>query len=371
MSESLSRAVEPAVVPEARPTRGGSTLHLVSGRTMRRALLDARANLGAKALVVDQKAEVDQTTGTARVTLAVSTQIPRSAEALQALREEARELLREEPQPAAASAPARTAQRTPLADVERRLREHGASKKLRERVLEGVVAREEREGGGHPLDLAAAEVGGAFRVASLPLEKGRTTVLAFLGATGVGKTTSLAKLSARLAKAGRRVAIATLDTARVGALEQVKAFGESIGVPAAGLDDPARFGQLLSLHGPSRYDVVLVDGSGDLAGDIAALEELRANLDPLSARLECLSVLSAGAAPAALASVTSAVEPLGPIGTIVTKIDETEEPLPVMEHADGRGLPIAFISNGPDIAKHFHRASAERFADVALIGRID
>ena len=56
--------------------------------------------------------------------------------------------------------------------------------------------------------------------------------------------------------------------------EQIRAFGESIGVPAAALDDPGAFGRVLSVHGPARYDVVLVDGSGDLAGDIAALEEL-------------------------------------------------------------------------------------------------
>lgn len=369
MSESAIRAAEAAAAPEARAARGGSTLHLVSGRTMRRALLDARASLGAKALVVDQKTDVDPATGAARVTLAVSTRIPRSTDALRVLREEAQVLLRDE-SPSTPPAPSRPVQRTPLADVERRLREHGASKKLRERILEGVVAREEREGSGHPLDLAASEAGKAFEIASLPLEKGRTTVLAFLGATGVGKTTSLAKLSARLAHAGRRVAIATLDGGRVGALEQIRAFGESIGVPAAALDDPGAFGRVLSVHGPARYDVVLVDGSGDLAGDIAALEELRENLDPARAGLEVLTVLPAGAAPAALASVTSAVETLAPIGAIVTKIDETEEPLPAMEHADGRDLAIAFLSNGPDIGRHFHRASAERFADVALIGRI-
>ena len=77
-----------------------------------------------------------------------------------------------------------------------------------------------------------------------------------------------------------------------------------------------------------------------------------------------------GTAATSVASVTSAVEPLAPIGAIVTKIDETEEPLPAMEHADGRDLAIAFLSNGPDIGRHFHRASADRFADVALIGRI-
>ena len=53
-------------------------------------------------------------------------------------------------------------QRTPLADVERRLREHGASKKMREAVLEGIVKAADEEA--HPLDLAADEIAKQFRL---------------------------------------------------------------------------------------------------------------------------------------------------------------------------------------------------------------
>lgn len=374
MSQQTSQAAEaarPVAVPLAVPSAApASTLHLVSGRTMRRALLEARSVLGSKALVVDQRTDMDPATGTAAVTLAVSTQIPRSAEALRSLRAEAQTLLHDAASHAPkAPAPSAPNQRTPLADVERRLREHGASKKLRERVLEAVVAREDEEGA-HPLDLAAVQVGGAFDVASLPLAKGRTTVLAFLGATGVGKTTSLAKLGARLSRAGRRVAIATLDVERPGALAEVRGIGESIGVPVAALQDPARFGRALSGAQGARYDVVLVDGSGDIPGDVQALELFRAQLDLGRVSLESLAVLPSGAGPAALGAVTTGLDPLGPIGVVVTKIDETSEALPVMEHAHARGLAIAFFSASPDIATEFHRASAERFADVALTGRI-
>ena len=121
---------------------------------------------------------------------------------------------------------------------------------------------------------------------------------------------------------------------RVGALEQIRAFGDSIGVPAAALDDPGAFGRLLSVHGPARYDVVLVDGSGDLAGDIAALED-QANLD----RCEPASRSSrspAGRCSCHLRASRVCTHDLAPIGAIVTKIDETEEPFPAM---DPRGRP--------------------------------
>ena len=65
-----------------------------------------------------------------------------------------------------------------------------------------------------------------------------------------------------------------------------------------------------------------------------------------------------------------AAEPIAPLAAIVTKLDEAKQPLPALEHAQGGGLGIAFLTNGPDLGPHFFRADAERFADLALIGRI-
>ena len=52
------------------------------------------------------------------------------------------------------------------------------------------------------------------------------------------------------------------------------------------------------------------------------------------------------------------------------QLDEADEPLPALEHARSHGLGLAFLTNGPDLGPHFSRASAERGADVALLGRI-
>lgn len=372
--------VRPAAPPPAAPpaAEGAHGLHVVTGRSIREALLTARRSLGQRSIVVEHRTD-SLGDGVARVTLAVSTEVPRSTEALGRLRADARRLLDADAKTrrSGPAAPVRLSSgRTPLADVERRLREHGGSKKLRERVLEGIVAASDAES--HPLDLAAVEVGRAFTVASLPFVKGETTILALLGQTGAGKTTTLAKLSARLARAGRRVALATLDVARIGAAEQLTAYGDSIGVPAIALRDLDRF--TTALRRDSSYDVILVDGSGDLVQDAASIQSIRdglaaraGGLDSLTQRkaprIEVLATLPANASRASLEQVIDSLAPLRPVGAVVTKIDETREPLPAMELAQESGLGLAFVTDGPDLATHFVRASAECFADIALTGR--
>lgn len=375
-TEPQPAAVEVTVAPLAPPAvspRANDSLQIVTGRTMRQALIAARKTFGEKSVVVDQL------TGPGVVTLAVSTRIPRSTEALREMRREAAALLKIPTAPKseasgsgspAISSPANGApQRTPLADVERRLREHGASKKLRESILEGIVKVKDDEA--HPLDLAADEIAKQFDVAALPLPKGETAVVALLGHTGVGKTTTLAKLALRLSRAGRRVAMATLDADRVGGIAQVKAYGDLLRIPSMALRDPKRLAEQLALE-PERFDVVLVDGTGNVQNDVDALLAIGDACDEADAKiaLATLVVLPATASMATLEATTEAAAPIAPLGAIVTKLDEAQQPLPALEHARASGLGLAFLTNGPELGPHFFRANRDRFADLALIGRI-
>ena len=332
---------------------------------MRDALLRARRELGEKAIVVEQRNE------DGKVILAVSTTVPRSTEALRTMREEAARLLTPPPPPppSPVDMATRTRRRTPLADVERRLREHGASLEMRERVLEAIVQRGAPDG--HPLDMAGEEIGRQFAVATLPQTKGETAIVALLGQTGVGKTTTLAKLGLRLVRAGRSVALATLDSGRVGASAQIKAYGEMLRVPAIGIRDTARLAAELG-RAPGRLDVILIDGTGDEPADVATLQKFVQECADAGARtrLAALVVLPATASAASLEATIATAAPLEPIGAVITKIDETEQPIPALEHAASHGLGIAFMTNGPELGPHFCRASTERFADVALLGRI-
>lgn len=369
--EPQPAAVEPAVAPLDPPAvspRANDSLQIVTGRSMRQALIAARSTFGEKSVVVDQLTKPGE------VTLAVSTRIPRSTEALREMRREAAALLKVPTQAKSApatpgGAPSGTPQRTPLADVERRLREHGASKKLRESILEGIVKVKDDEA--HPLDLAADEIAGQFDVAALPLPKGETAVVALLGTTGVGKTTTLAKLALRLSRAGRRVAMATLDADRVGGIAQVKAYGDLLRIPSMALRDPMRLAEQLALE-PDRFDVVLVDGTGNVQNDVEALLGIGDACDEADAKIQLatLVVLPATASIAAMEATTEAAAPIAPLGAIVTKLDEAQQPLPALEHARSSGLGLAFLTNGPELGPHFFRANRARFADLALIGRI-
>jgi len=355
----------PDRVTAAKPEDSARVIPVV-GRSLREALLRARRTLGAKAVVVDHR---EQAGG---VLLAVAPEVPRSPAELEELRREASELLerrrrKSAPEPGVgvtSSVPGRS----PLAAVERSLRSNGVSRRLRERVLEAVAGR--LGDGAHPLDLAAEEIGSVFTTASLPSDKRTTLIVALLGQTGVGKTTSLAKLAARFIRSGKRVALATLDAWRVGAVEQIRAYGNLLGVPSLALRDAALLAREIAQA--ARFDVVLVDGSGDLGRDIDQLRRLRETIisTGAEARLESFVVLPATASEHSLALVTETCVVLEPRGAIITKLDEAALPSPVIEHALSAQLPLAFLSDGPDLAKNFHRAVPASIADLLLKGRL-
>jgi len=349
--------------PEGTQGKGGGELRLVKGRTMRDALLAARRDLGARAVVVDQR------TAPGGVSLVVSDTVPRSTQILGAMRQTAARMLEPTTEPAAEPEPAPARKRTPLAEVERRLREHGGSPALRESVLEGVCSLESDDS--HPLDLAAKVVGEHFSLASLPAVAGETAVISMIGQSGTGKTTTVAKLASRLVRAGRRVALATLDAGKIGVEAQLRAFGTELRIPTISLDDPARLAAELG-RVPGRLDVLLIDGSGDERRDIAALQAFEDHCRASGARtrFSTLLVLSATASEDAIRAAIHAAESIEPVGAVITKVDEAERPLPALEQAREAGLGLAFLTNGPDLAPHFHRARPERVADVALLGRI-
>jgi flagellar biosynthesis protein FlhF len=294
--------------------------------------------------------------------LAVAGTTPEGARELERLRTEARGRLRIRRNPTGRP-------RAPgTEDVERVMRATGASQVLIDRVSEAVAGRLPE--GAHPLDLAAEELGLVFPVARARRTPGTTSVFAFVGHTGVGKTTSLAKLGARFVRAGKRVALATIDAGSVGAVERLRAYGEILRAPVLALRDAPQLA--LELDFLAGIDVVLLDTTGDLARDTREIGELREVLSRAQARVavETYLVLSAVGSLAALDGVTGATRDLQPAGCVITKLDETPVPTPALEHAMHARLPIAFLSDGPDLARNFHRATADTFADLILRGKI-
>lgn len=328
-------------------------IHRVRGRDLREALEKARTTYGSDALVLNH--EVLPGGG---VTVAVT----------DASRQEA--VARPAAEPVAA--PARGAGH---ADIERYLERTGTSSSLTRQVL-AAVARS-GETGPFAIDAAARELASLVRIApspKVPRPAGAAArslcALAFVGPTGVGKTTTLAKLASKLVRAGRRVGLATGDARRPGAVEQLGRYAKLLQVPLDVVRGPEDLDELVTRA--KALDVLLLDTGGSSARDVPAVHAAGRALTsghPRAALFTYL-VVPATATRAALDLAGESFADAGPSAAIVTKLDETRAPAPVLEHVIDRALPIAFLCDGPDVASHLRRPSPDDVADLFLRGRL-
>jgi flagellar biosynthesis protein FlhF len=322
-------------------------IHRVRGRDLREALERASRSFGAQALVLSHEVMPD-----GGVTVAVGD--PRRSAASRA-----------------ASAP--EPRDRGLEDVERVLRRNGGSEELVRSTLGEVRASGAL--GAFALDAAAAALGRRIAVAPSPRVARRASgalarpcTIAFVGPTGVGKTTTLAKLASRLVRAGRRVGVVSMDKQRPGAVEQLAALGRAMQAPVDVASDGADLARIVARsHG---VDCCLVDTTGRSPRDLPALEELSRSLAQAQAPLETYLVVPATASRAALAQAREGFAALRPGAWVVTKLDETHEPAAVLESAAEAGASLAFLCDGQEIARHLHRADPERIADLFLRGRL-
>ena len=197
--------------------------------------------------------------------------------------------------------------------------------------------------------------------------EGKTRVLAFVGATGVGKTTSIVKLAKRLRDSGRRVELATLDSHRVGAVEQLRAWASSLGLPLTVLKRGVRMNPAALASGS--VDIVLLDTTGHPKHDAELLGQLAKVFEAAPVQLDVQLVLAAPASRAALEAAYAPFAALKPACSI-TKLDETSDKALALEFALEKQLPVAFVNDGTDVDLNFHRAGGDAIADLWLRGRI-
>jgi len=341
-------------------------IHRVEGRDLRDALRRAKDSLGVDAVVLSQESVAG-----GGVTLSV-TRAPAAKAALGARRSAGQLVgIAEEASGGGvvtAPAPPRSTPRVDVSDVERHLVAAGFSDELTRRVL-APVERMAGEGM-HPIDAAAAVLGRLFQIAPMPKRQDQLRVMALVGPTGSGKTTTLAKLAVLLLKAGRRVAFATTDTYRVGAVDQLRAYAEVLEVPLYVASSPNELAA--SVAAASDRDVLLVDTAGRSPQDTEHLTRLARDLEVAGREvdLDALLVLSAAAGRGALAAARAAYAVLAPSSVVLTKTDETREAGLALEFCMQARLGLAFVCDGQDVNAHIHRPTEETFADLVLRGKV-
>lgn len=209
----------------------------------------------------------------------------------------------------------------------------------------------------------------------LTLEGGdKPQVVLVVGVNGVGKTTTIGKIAARLREEGRSVMLAAGDTFRAAAIEQLKVWGDRVGAPVLARETGAdaaglAFDALVEARGKG-IDVLLIDTAGrlqnkaDLMGELAKIVRVLKKQAP-EAPHHVLLVLDATTGQNALSQVATFKEICAVSGLVITKLDGTARGGVLVAIADRFGLPVHFIGVGeqaadlqPFTASAFSRALA-------------
>ena len=181
------------------------------------------------------------------------------------------------------------------------------------------------------------------------------TVILVIGVNGSGKTTSIGKMAYRLTREGHRVILAAADTFRAAAIDQLKVWGERVGVPVIsqnpGSDPGAVVYDAIQAATTRGSDVLIVDTAGRLHTKYNLMEELK-KINKVIQKLlpsgpqELIMVIDATTGQNALLQARKFAEDIGLTGVIITKLDSTAKGGFAFAVADDLGVPIKFIGTG-------------------------
>jgi flagellar biosynthesis protein FlhF len=198
--------------------------------------------------------------------------------------------------------------------------------------------------------------------AEVPLEEA-CGVYALIGSTGVGKTTTTAKLAAACAMrhGPGQLGLITLDAYRVGAHEQLRAYGRILGVPVHTAHDRASLADLLSLLGGKK--MVIIDTAGMAQRDERTRELLDMLVHPSIRRLLVVNAASQGET---IDDVMRAWRAAQCRGVILSKLDEAVKLAPALDAVIRHRLRVVGVANGQRVPEDWHRLSGQALVERAL-----
>lgn len=188
--------------------------------------------------------------------------------------------------------------------------------------------------------------------------------LALIGPTGVGKTTTLAKLAAYyLSRFSHSIALITIDTYRIAAVEQLKVYGEIMHLPVEVVITPDQLDQALIRH--SDKELILIDTAGRSPKDTLCIEELATFLRP-ELGIDKHLVLSATTREIELFDIIRRFEGLGIDRTLFTKIDECSHLGALLNVQIHSGKPLSYVTNGQRVPEDLLQITKAHVAELIM-----
>jgi flagellar biosynthesis protein FlhF len=183
-------------------------------------------------------------------------------------------------------------------------------------------------------------------------------IVALVGPTGVGKTTTIAKLAAKfiLKHGSNQVALVTTDNYRIGAHDQLNTYGRILNVPvrvASCADDLCNI-----INSFSNKRLILIDTAGMCQHDMKLVEQIN-TLQQNDLPIQSYLVMSAATEYKAINSIIKAFSVFEPKAAILTKVDEAVMIGSAISSLIEHNLPLSFITDGQQVPEDFHDANAQ------------
>lgn len=251
------------------------------------------------------------------------------------------------------------------------LQEALRSQEVSEAVLRDMAAQ--MPVGDVLLDKASSEasaslskyISSALNIAGgITLQEGKPKIVALLGTTGVGKTTTLAKIAARFVlEKGVTAALITADTYRISAVEQLKTYSDIIGLPLEIVYSPEELKQAIKKH--SSKQLILIDTAGRSQHNDYQMQELK-DLLAVNKDIERHLVLSATIKNRDAKDVLEKFAVCQPDHIMFTKVDETASLGLILNLLHNEGIALSYLTNGQSVPDDILPATADKVTELLL-----
>ena len=201
-----------------------------------------------------------------------------------------------------------------------------------------------------------------LRASPIKMEQGKQKIVAFVGPTGVGKTTTIAKLAAIQAiKMRKRVALITLDNYRIAGIEQLKIYAKIIGIPIEIASTGKEFKECLNRLKDKH--LILIDTAGMSQGNEYQFNELRIFFDKIR-HVETHLLLSATTKENDLIDILARFKVFPISKLLFTKLDESTSYGNMLNQIIQSKIPVSYFTNGQQVPEDIEIATLERLVDL-------